>query len=155
MATDVSIDLIRPEDPNRIVEVWEASVRATHDFLEDERIDFFRPYVLAEAQRNKEIFCARDATGRVVGFGGVEPHDGVVKLEMLFIDPKWFGQGVGRRLLEHSVNVLGASVVDVNEQNAQAVGFYQHMGFEVFARSETDGMGLPYPLLHMRLKHLR
>ena len=151
MPIDCTIDLIRPEDAERIVEVWEASVRATHDFLENERIEFFRPYVLAEAQRNKEIFCARDEHGQVIGFGGVEPHDGVVKLEMLFVEPSWFGKGVGRQLLEHSVNQLGATVVDVNEQNPQAVGFYQHLGFEVYDRSETDGMGLPYPLLHMRL----
>ena len=32
-----------------------------------------------------------------------------------------------------------------------AVGFYEHYGFEVFDRSETDGMGDPFPILHMRL----
>jgi hypothetical protein len=42
--------------------------------------------------------------------------------------------------------------VDVNEQNGQAVGFYLRMGFATEGRSELDGMGKPYPLLHMRLR---
>jgi putative acetyltransferase len=41
--------------------------------------------------------------------------------------------------------------VDVNEQNPQGVGFYRHMGFEQVGRSELDGQGNPFPLLHMRL----
>ncbi len=39
----------------------------------------------------------------------------------------------------------------MNEQNEQAVGFYLKMGSEVEGRSEHDGFGKPYPLLHLRL----
>jgi hypothetical protein len=42
-------------------------------------------------------------------------------------------------------------LVDVNEQNEQALGFYLRMGFEVEGRSELDSTGKPFPLLHMRL----
>ena len=35
----------------------------------------------------------------------------------------------------------------VNEQNPQAHGFYEHMGFK---RTELDEQGQPYPLLYMR-----
>ncbi len=45
----------------------------------------------------------------------------------------------------------GPSRVDVNEQNEQALGFYQHLGFSVIGRSPLDGQGKPYPLLHMEL----
>ena len=40
----------------------------------------------------------------------------------------------------------------VNEQNPLAKGFYEHMGFHVYKRSELDEQGNPYPLLYMRLK---
>jgi putative acetyltransferase len=40
----------------------------------------------------------------------------------------------------------------VNEQNPQSVGFYLHTGFKVVGCSELDGMGKPYPLLHLRLR---
>ena len=41
--------------------------------------------------------------------------------------------------------------VVVNEQNNQAVGFYKHIGFNTYKRSDLDGEGKEYPILHMRL----
>jgi len=70
---------------------------------------------------------------------------------MLFIHPDYREQGIGRTLLSYAMNERGATTVDVNEQNDQALGFYMRMGFEVVARSELDSNGKPYPLLHMRL----
>jgi len=69
---------------------------------------------------------------------------------MLFVRPDCRGRGVGRRLLEHALRRMGATELDVNEQNRQAVGFYTRMGLRVVGRSEVDGMGKPFPLLHMR-----
>ena len=74
------------------------------------------------------------------------------KVEMLFIHPARRSQGIGRRLLTYGVTALGATKLDVNEQNPQAVGFYRRMGFEVAGRSELDGTGKPFPLLHMQIK---
>jgi putative acetyltransferase len=61
------------------------------------------------------------------------------------------GKGVGKLLLQHAIAEFGANEVDVNEQNPQGVAFYRHMGFEQVGRSELDGQGNPFPLLHMRL----
>lgn len=55
-------------------------------------------------------------------------------------------------LLDFAIRELGVTHVDVNEQNTQARGFYEHKGFEVIGRSETDEQGEPFPILHMRLK---
>ena len=38
----------------------------------------------------------------------------------------------------------------VNEQNPQAVGFYEHMGFAAYKRTDLDKHGNPYPLLYMK-----
>lgn len=40
--------------------------------------------------------------------------------------------------------------VAVNEQNPQAVGFYEHLGFQTYKRTECDEEGNPYPLLYMK-----
>ena len=40
--------------------------------------------------------------------------------------------------------------VTVNEQNPQAIGFYEHMGFKVNKRTDLDEQGRPYPLLYMK-----
>jgi putative acetyltransferase len=71
-------------------------------------------------------------------------------VDLLFIAPEHFGRGVGQRLLRHAVAELNAERLDVNEQNPQALGFYLHEGFEIIGRSATDGLGQPYPLLHMQ-----
>ena len=39
---------------------------------------------------------------------------------------------------------------EVNEQNPQAVGFYEHLGFQTYKRTECDEEGNPYPLLYMK-----
>ena len=40
--------------------------------------------------------------------------------------------------------------VTVNEQNPQAVGFYEHLGFQTYKRTECDEEGNPYPLIYMK-----
>jgi putative acetyltransferase len=141
------ITAIETEDFPRLIEVWEASVRATHHFLTEADIQFLKPFVGDGLAAVAVLAGVRDGDGQVVGFIGV---DGAA-VEALFIHPAWRGQGIGRRLLTYAVETLGATEVDVNEQNDQAVGFYRRMGFEVSGRSEEDGMGLPFPLLHMRV----
>lgn len=42
------------------------------------------------------------------------------------------------------------SELTVNEQNPAAAGFYRHMAFAVYRRSELDEQGGPYPILYMR-----
>jgi putative acetyltransferase len=68
---------------------------------------------------------------------------------MVFIHPDWHRQGVGRRLT-WAATALGATTLDVNEQNEQAIGFRRRIGFEVIGRSPVDSMGKPFPLLHMQ-----
>jgi putative acetyltransferase len=132
----------------RLVEVWEASVRATHHFLAPGDVEIFRPLVRdALASGAVMVGCVRDETGAAVGFVAVAEG----KVEMLFIHPGQRGRGAGRALLRHAVEAMGATRVDVNQQNEQAAGFYLRMGFEVEGRSERDGLGKPYPILHMRL----
>lgn len=40
----------------------------------------------------------------------------------------------------------------MNEQNPQAEGFYEHLGFRVFKRKDCDEQGNPYSLLYMKLE---
>lgn len=142
-----NIDLIKTEEFPQVVEVWEASVRATHNFLTEQDIEFFKPLVLNGLLHMPKLACIRDGKDHIVGFIGIEE----AKIEMLFIHPSWRGKGIGHQLVVHAIQILHAKYVDVNEQNEQAVGFYKHMGFTVIGRSENDGMNKPFPLLHMQL----
>ncbi len=140
------ISTVHPTDYSSLVEVWEASVRATHHFVTEQDIQVFRP-IVRDALQHLNLGCVRVKDGSIAGFIAVS--DGNV--HMLFIHPTWRGQKIGSRLLRYAVEMLDGTTLDVNEQNEQAVGFYLHMGFEVIGRSERDSTDKPYPILHMRL----
>lgn len=141
------IDVVREDDRERLVQVWEAAVRATHDFLTEGDILFFRQFVRDGLIGQLELACVRDQDGELLAFLGVTGN----RIEALFVHPEWRGSGLGKRLLLHGIDALGATEVDVNEQNEQAVAFYRRMGFAARSRSELDKAGLPFPLLRMTL----
>ena len=60
------------------------------------------------------------------------------------------GKGVGKQLLQYGIENYGIQELTVNEQNPQAVGFYRHMGFKTYKRTDYDEEGNPYPLLYMK-----
>ena len=70
---------------------------------------------------------------------------------MLFLSPEVRGKGLGKQQLQYGIETYNIQELTVNEQNPQAVGFYEHMGFQTYKRTEYDEEGNPYPLLYMRL----
>ncbi|AXQ47138.1 GNAT family N-acetyltransferase [Pseudomonas vlassakiae] len=146
MHSALTLQTPRYSDYSELVQIWEDSVRATHDFLPEAYILLLREQVLRRYLDAVMLICCKDRQ-RICGFAGVA--NGCV--HMLFVAPNYRGKGVGKRLLRYAIDELNAERLDVNEQNPQALGFYLHEGFQVVGRSETDGLGQPYPLLHMRL----
>ncbi|MBB3663815.1 putative acetyltransferase [Prauserella sediminis] len=130
----------------QLVKVWRTAVDATHGFLAAEHRAAIEARLATDYLPQVSITVA-ERRGTPIGFAGTA--DG--KLEMLFVDADHRGGGIGTKLLQHVLVADGATAVDVNDQNEQAVGFYQRAGFEVTGRSPVDGDGLPYPLLHMVL----
>lgn len=151
MTPQEKITTVPIEEFPKLAEIWEAAVRKTHHFLTESDIDYFKPLVRDQYLYMVNLAALRISDQCVIGFAGVAEG----KLEMLFMDPRWHGRGYGLRLLRHAVENMGAYLVDVNEQNSQAVGFYKRAGAEVIGRSEKDAMGKPFPLLHMRLPGCR
>ncbi|MBD9645764.1 MULTISPECIES: acetyltransferase [unclassified Pantoea] len=133
-------------DFEAITTLWEASVRATHHFLQDADIRALRPLVREQYLPMVELRVYRDEQQNIVGFLGVADN----RLEMLFVAPQVFGLGIGKQLLRFAIEQMNVTELDVNEQNPQALGFYQHQGFVITGRSPLDGQGNPFPLLHLR-----
>lgn len=129
-----------------LLEVWENSVRATHLFLSDSEIQSIKKYVPQALNEVLHLLIAEDESGRPVAFMGVEAGS----LEMLFIAPEERGKGLGKRLIQYGIKNYSVEKLTVNEQNPQAKGFYEHMGFQVYKRTDLDEQGNPYPLLYMR-----
>jgi Sortase and related acyltransferases len=148
MPIDNVIEPATQADFPEIADIWEASVRATHDFLSEADIQYFKPLILNEYLKAVALYCIRD-NGGILGFLGLSPE----KIEMLFLRPDVRGRGIGKKFMRFAIDEKGIKKVDVNEQNPQAVDFYKRMGFEVVSRSPLDPQGKPFPILSMELKN--
>jgi putative acetyltransferase len=134
-----------PEDIPLLVEIWERAVRATHYFLAEDDIDFFRPLIQDSYLPSLETWISVSDDNQPVGFIALTQSC----VDMLFIEPARHGQGYGKRLLHHAFTLYGHLTVDVNEQNNAATGFYLAQGFIITGRSDIDSQGKPYPILHL------
>lgn len=134
-------------DAARILDIWSRAVDATHGFLLPadraaigEEVKAFLPQA--------PLTLAVNAADHALGFMFV--HEG--HMEALFIDPDHHGKGIGRALVESALALHPALTTDVNEQNGEALSFYRRLGFEPTGRSDLDGQGRPYPLIHLRFR---
>jgi putative acetyltransferase len=130
----------------QVLAIWEKSVLATHYFLASTDFREIKDLISNINFDDFQVFCLTHES-LVLGFIGVLDK----KVEMLFLDPKYFGQGLGLKLLNYAVKELKADKLDVNEQNVKALKFYQKFGFSVHERSDKDDQGRNYPLLRMKL----
>ncbi|MDE7305678.1 MAG: GNAT family N-acetyltransferase [Alistipes sp.] len=139
--------LANPTAPelDALTDLWEVSVRATHDFLAPEDIPLYRRLVRKEALPAATLYVLRDNDGSFAAFAGTEGD----KLEMLFVAPTQFGRGLGSKLANYVATHCGVRRVDVNEQNEQAAKFYARLGFRIVARDACDPSGKSYPILHL------
>lgn len=131
----------------QLLVVWENSVKATHLFLSESEIENIKKYVPQALKEIPYLIIVENGNQIPVGFMGiVEQH-----LEMLFISHEERGKGLGKELLKYGIEKYSVNDLAVNEQNPLAKGFYGHMGFEIYKRTECDEQGNPYPLLYMKL----
>ncbi len=132
-------------DYPRLIEIWESAVLNTHDFLKEEDFLYYKKQLPVYFQYVTLVGFEQE--GILAGFMGIAEEN----LEMLFVDNEYRGTGIGKKLIAYATANLHVTKVDVNEQNTQAVGFYKYMGFKIVRRSELDGEGKEYPILHMQL----
>ncbi|WP_292008459.1 GNAT family N-acetyltransferase [Chryseobacterium sp.] len=135
-----------PKDYHRIMEIWTSAVKATYDFLSEEDFNYFKEVIPRDYLPNLEVYIIVE-DGIANGFASVAEDT----LEMLFIHNDARGKGYGKKLCEFMRKKTQFTKVDVNEQNPQAIGFYEKMGFHTIGRSAKDSSGKDYPIIHMSL----
>lgn len=143
----MAITEVNHDELDRLITIWDTSVRATHHFLSEKDILSLRKLIRECYFAMVELRVYRDQQNQIQGFIGVVEN----RVEMLFIAPSHHRQGIGRQLLVYAITQLQVDELDVNEQNPRAVEFYKKMGFEITGRTEQDGQGRPFPLLQMKL----
>ena len=144
---DPFISKAQTDDYDELIHLWEESVRATHKFLSEKDIADYKLLIYDYYFDTQNLYYLKDEA-KIQGFIGLIDDF----IQMLFVRPDLIGQGIGKTLIDFAVEEHGAKTVDVNEQNVNAVGFYQKLGFHVVERSEMDAAGKPYPILSMELQ---
>lgn len=133
---------------NQLLDIWKDSVKATHLFLSDEDINNIKEYVPQALKEVSHLVIIENEKNKLIAFMGIEN----TKLEMLFIKNSERGKGLEKKLLNYGIENYNVNQLAVNEQNPNAKGFYEYMGFKIYKRTELDEQGNPYPILYMRLE---
>ncbi len=133
------------DDYPTLAGIWERSVKNTHKFLSDEDFNEIKAALVPDYFPNVSLYAIVD-NRTFAGFIGLTDST----IEMLFIDSNRRGLGHGSALIDFAKR-RGATKVDVNEQNPDALKFYLSKGFHIIARDETDDCGRPYPIIHLSL----
>ncbi len=133
---------------DELLEVWENSVKATHLFLSSGEIEKIKKYVPQAISGVSHLVIIENESRGPIAFMGIEG----TKLEMLFIKNSERGKGLGKQLLNYGIENYNVNRLAVNEQNPNAKGFYEYMGFKTYKRTELDEQGNQYPILYMRLE---
>lgn len=153
--SNLEFTCMKEEDIDSMLALWEDSIKASHYFLTHDEIKSISKDVLSAFKQVRYIIVAR-IKGEIVGFIGIEDSNFSAIIKMLFVSPRYFTKGIGRALLSEAYAKVLKNVqtirVDCNEQNPNALKFYQRLGFKRVGRSERDPQGRAYPIIHFEMR---
>lgn len=131
---------------DKLTILWQKSVEATHLFLSPQDIKDILPQVVIGLKQIPILLVSFTDDDEPIGFAGIADD----KLEMLFLSPDYFQQGIGYKMISSAIQDHQIKYVDVNEQNPKALKFYLRQGFTIFKRSPVDSDNRPFPILHLK-----
>ena len=131
----------RPEDIPALARIAAVSYRRTFATLLERRTLGARDarYFARRFKRQRRRIRLASARGRVVGFSLITRRH----LDMLFVDPRLTGRGIGRRLLAACV-CSGVRTLECFRDNHEARRFYEREGWKVTRGYERVFAGKPH-----------
>lgn len=142
----ITIRAAETADFPALLSIWRRAVESTHEFLSAADIDDIELDVARYLPQMSDLRVASDGSDPL-GFMAIEGDT----VEMLFVDSSAQGRGIGSALLSSVSGDRDCLKVDVNESNPSGRRFYASRGFLEAGRSETDGEGRLFPVLHLEL----
>jgi phosphinothricin acetyltransferase len=128
MRTQVQLDPISPADREAIIDLFNHYVANSFAAFPDRQVPYGFFDMLMEAVGDYPTLAARDASGRLVGFGLLRPHQRLPTFARVaeityFLAPDHTRQGIGSRILEElerqartrGIATLLASISSLNE----------------------------------------
>ena len=92
---------------------------------------------LINCYKEEELFNSTIFIGEIdnetIGFVAFDEHE----ITWLYVDPKFFGKGYGRRLLDFVLNkALRPTKVTVLNNNLRAISLYKSYGFKIISKNQ-------------------
>ncbi len=134
-------DMVAADLPE-MTDLWIASWQAAmpHIDFETRRV-WFVDRMIAHREAGARIIVALQ-NGDMVGFVVVDPATGY--LDQIAVAPSRQGQGFAATLLAHAKKIAPRHIdLDVNQNNARAIRFYQREGFEIAGEDVNPNSGAP------------
>ena len=132
-------------DHEKIIDVWEQSVKATPPFADEKDLQEMKS-LLASILPQLKIYAYHNNAGNIIGFVAVAGH----KMEMLFVLPGYFRQQVGTELTRFCIHSLHVDEVTVSEKNYPALSFYKKMGYRLVQPDEVDNVDKANHVVHLK-----
>ncbi|HUD88237.1 MAG TPA: GNAT family N-acetyltransferase [Xanthobacteraceae bacterium] len=145
-APGVSLRRYDARDEDASVALWLRTWQAAYPQLDfAERLDWWRERWRNELLPAAEVVVAEksDADGpTMIGFVTVDPHTRY--LDQLVVAPEYWRAGVGAALIAAAKRLSPAGLdLDVNTDNARAIGFYLKQGFAISGAGKNPISGKP------------
>jgi putative acetyltransferase len=132
----------RDEDCEAAIALWRRAWDATFPDIDfSARLDWWRERWVGELVPNNRIRVAED-NGRLAGFVVINPNSGY--LDQIVVAPEDWGTGVANRLMDEAKRISPARIsLEVNQENARAIRFYERAGFERTGENVNPLSGRP------------
>lgn len=123
--------------PNQI-EKWKDDLTVSEDYITE-----------------KEVYQLTDAGEDVIGYYSYFKMDeNSIKLENLFVEPKYIGCGYGKMLMNNFLERIRATNAQkvILDSDPNAENFYKKIGFELIGKLATSIEGRFLPIMELKIK---
>ena len=138
----VSLRRYHPRDEDASVALWLRTWQKAYPELDfAERLDWWRERWRNELLPAAEVVVA-EADGIMIGFVTVDPR--TLYLDQIVVAPEHWRSAVGSALIAEAKHISPAGLdLDVNTDNARAIGFYRRLGFLIAGAGKNPISGKP------------
>lgn len=131
-----------PRDENAAIALWLRTWQAAYPQIDfASRLDWWRQRWRKELVPSAEIMVA-EIGDTLAGFVTVDPR--TFYLDQIVVAPEHWGTGVAKALVEAARRISPSGLdLDVNADNARAIGFYEKCGFSIRGSGVNPISGKP------------
>jgi putative acetyltransferase len=141
-ADGVSLRRYQPRDEDASVALWLRTWQAAYPEIDfTDRLDWWRERWRNELLPVAEVVIA-ETDGTMIGFVTVDPR--TLYLDQIVVAPEYWRSSVGSALIVEAKRISPVGLdLDVNIDNARAIGFYRRLGFLITGAGENPISGKP------------